>query len=488
MKKLILTFLPAVLATVLNAQRPASELVTTIATGNKFTQANQRSGNVLDRASDLSKTSTNEDQYFCDSVYGYMFYSYLDSSLNSKYIYLYDAKGHESTFEQYARDNTRNQWIIAIKHTTVYNSTDKMASRRSTYWDTNTKKLSGGWGFDNTFDENGNQIISESYELDTSNNQFVFSHKSEMSYNTNEKLDSSLNYDWDPVIGNWKITSRWVSTYDLDTILILSNLYIWDSLVNQWIDFQKTEFGYDPAGNQNLSLSFNWDKNSSQWMKADSFALAFNEFGQVTLMSFYNWNVNAAQWVGTWKTEEIYDGQKNRVAYISYQWDRINSQWVYDYKSNESYDENGRVVLILSYRYNSINSEWIIKAKEEYYYEENGLKYLSIYSSFIADQWYLGSKYYSYNSMHVLTDLVKPAMANSLVIYPNPAKEWINILSNDPLSNPIQLYNYKGQLLKTVTIDYGFNTINISNLESGLYFFKILSNQPSETYKFIKIE
>lgn len=113
----------------------------------------------------------------------------------------------------------------------------------------------------------------------------------------------------------------------------------------------------------------------------------------------------------------------------------------------------------------SINNEWINIYKDEYYYQENGLKYLSIFSSFIDDQWYLGSKYYSYNSIHALIDLVKPAMANSLVIYPNPAKEWINIRSNDPLSNLIQLYNYNGQLLKTVTIEHGLNKINISNLD-----------------------
>lgn len=69
MKKLILTFLSAVFATVLNAQLTASEMVTTITSGNKFTQVNQWSGDAFKkRVPDLSKTSSSGDPFFCDSV------------------------------------------------------------------------------------------------------------------------------------------------------------------------------------------------------------------------------------------------------------------------------------------------------------------------------------------------------------------------------------------------------------------------------------
>jgi hypothetical protein len=487
MKKLLVTFLPAVFATVLNAQITASEMATIIATGNKFIQENKRQGDILNKVPDFSQGSSSGNLFFCDSIHGYMFNQYADSSLDYKYTYSYDLHGNQSTFAQYVRDHSTNQWIIGLKDTTAYVSKDKLAFERMLYWDTNTKTLSGGWGYDHTFDANGNQIATVEYKMDTQSNQFVLSHKSESSCNSTGQLDSIMFYDWDPVIGNWEIASRWISTYDSDNILILSMNYNWDATANQWINSQKTDVGHDSSGNLTMRLTYNWDNNISQWIKTDSLVLAFNGFGDFTMMAQYNWDVIADRWIGIWKTEEIYDGQRHIVTSLNYQWNSNNNQWVYDYKSDESYDANGNVVLDLLYTYDILNNKWIPNSKSEYYYEENGLQYLRIFSSFNNDYWFLGSKYYYYNSVHVLTDLVNPATAGSLVIYPNPAKEWINIQSKDPLTNGIQLYNHKGQFLKSVNIEPGLNTIHISNLESGLYFIKILS-KPSETYKFIKTE
>jgi len=488
MKKLILTLLPVVLATVLYAQMTSSEMVTITVNGNKFTQENHWSGDVLKRVTDISKASSSGDLFFCDSVYGYMFNPLMDSSLNYKSIYTYDVNGNQSTYTDYIFDNICNNWIMEKKDTMAYNNMNKLTFKRRYFWDTNIKKLSSGWGYDITFDANGNQIKQVDYNLDTTNNQFVFSHKVETSYHSPGESDSSLHYNWNPVIGNWDITFKWKSTYNLDNVLISSNHYSWDTIDNLWINVEKRDYGYDSAGNMALEMSCNWDKNTSQWINANKIELTTNEYGMLTVMSSYGWDVDAEKWVGKWKIEEIYDEEGNRVTHMSYNWNMTISQWVYDYRYNEGYNANGKVVLALLEMWDSMNNEWIGYSKDEYYFEESGLLYLRIFSSLIDDHWYLGSKYYSYNSIHGLTDLVKPAQANSLVIYPNPAKEWINILSNDPLSNIIQLYNYNGQLLKTVIIEPGLNTINISNLESGLYFFKILSQQPSDAFKIIKVE
>jgi hypothetical protein len=64
-------------------------------------------------------------------------------------------------------------------------------------------------------------------------------------------------------------------------------------------------------------------------------------------------------------------------------------------------------------------------------------------------------------------------------LYPNPAVDQLNITLNQ--NTDIVIYNIMGQNVMTVEGHAGANTINISNLMSGVYFV----NAGTETQKFI---
>lgn len=70
-------------------------------------------------------------------------------------------------------------------------------------------------------------------------------------------------------------------------------------------------------------------------------------------------------------------------------------------------------------------------------------------------------------------------------IYPNPSSDYITIGVNHlHKNNEIQIYNSRGLLAKEVLVDIT-NTVNISDLPSGLYLVK-LKNDSSQIQKFIK--
>lgn len=56
---------------------------------------------------------------------------------------------------------------------------------------------------------------------------------------------------------------------------------------------------------------------------------------------------------------------------------------------------------------------------------------------------------------------------NSYIIYPNPAKNYVNIQS--PIAGTINIYNINGALVKTEILEAGMNKIDISKLSSGMY-------------------
>ncbi|WGD35270.1 T9SS type A sorting domain-containing protein [Olleya sp. YS] len=76
--------------------------------------------------------------------------------------------------------------------------------------------------------------------------------------------------------------------------------------------------------------------------------------------------------------------------------------------------------------------------------------------------------------------------ANTFSIYPNPAKNEISI-KTDISFDSVAIYNQLGQRVLQLNSDKLIdNTINISDLNSGIFFMKIKSNDKEQTIKFIK--
>jgi hypothetical protein len=73
---------------------------------------------------------------------------------------------------------------------------------------------------------------------------------------------------------------------------------------------------------------------------------------------------------------------------------------------------------------------------------------------------------------------------NELIIYPNPADQYFSIiLLSDFLFNEVIIYNMNGQIVKTHT---DINpTVDISSLQNGIYFIKLIGNERTIVKKLI---
>jgi len=62
----------------------------------------------------------------------------------------------------------------------------------------------------------------------------------------------------------------------------------------------------------------------------------------------------------------------------------------------------------------------------------------------------------------------------NITVYPNPAKEWFNVVSNARTEpKEVELFNNSGAKINTVKFDSKNQKINVSNLEAGVYFVRI---------------
>ena len=67
---------------------------------------------------------------------------------------------------------------------------------------------------------------------------------------------------------------------------------------------------------------------------------------------------------------------------------------------------------------------------------------------------------------------IKEEKNSKLVIYPNPAKEYV-ILENDMEGSAFELLDHSGRLLYSQVLKRGENRIDLKNISSGLYFVRI---------------
>ncbi|MTE28242.1 T9SS type A sorting domain-containing protein [Winogradskyella ouciana] len=73
---------------------------------------------------------------------------------------------------------------------------------------------------------------------------------------------------------------------------------------------------------------------------------------------------------------------------------------------------------------------------------------------------------------------------NSIVLHPNPSNGTVNVSGNMGSLNRIQVFSVTGALVKEV--ETTLDVIDISNLKSGLYFFKLLGDNATKTVRVIK--
>jgi len=72
---------------------------------------------------------------------------------------------------------------------------------------------------------------------------------------------------------------------------------------------------------------------------------------------------------------------------------------------------------------------------------------------------------------------------NNLSVYPNPAKNQVNIKLDR--NSVYSIYNINGRLLKQGKLLQGINTLNIKNIRRGIYFIRITDKQMELTKKLI---
>ena len=236
----------------------------------------------------------------------------------------------------------------------------------------------------------------------------------------------------------------------------------WNFSLQQWDSTHHLMQGYDNNGNENLRIYYNY--TSGSWQESTKYEYFFNASNFKTSSRFYKWD---GQWSILTRVFITPDANNNILTYTLDVWD--NNQWNPAIRYTNLFDLNYTVNDLVTPYWYTDNNMWVNRLSEQF----TGGVWVKSYSSLM------------FYSPQTISSISNPDMIE-VNVYPNPATNLVNIqLPISGNTRTIEIYDMKGALVLKQTLNG--NTLDISTLKKGAYYFMIPDNQKSYSGKLMKL-
>ena len=338
----------------------------------------------------------------------------------SKYEYAYNEHGQLLRERFYVATDSVRMIYTLMKLTECNYENEKKISTVNTYL------VDGVWKI---FDRNTYKYENDKLSVDTHesffSNQWNIDKKADYIYGAN-KLLSGIEYSV-LINGNFKQNEKAAYNYDPQSNQLLNIVNKILKQDNKWVDKTKTEFVYE-SGNLSLQTDFVWSDTIRTWRPTDRKEYVYNNTNpkKVTYKESYYTNNG---FVTTIEKEITLDSScptENLVLPVA---------------SN------------LPFKVQAENTIGASKTSAYFYSEFSG------------------------------TGIPKLTDAKDVVIYPNPARNTLNVQSNQTI-NRVEIFDISGKLLAIYLSS--FDKLDISGLAKAAYYVKVSNAIHDTTLKLIK--
>ena len=413
-----------------------------------------------------------------------------------KNTYTYDPSGNQTSYAFQYWDTTLTTWVNFYKYEYTYDAKHNMLTWSFTEWDTSSSDWRNMYKSEYTYDVNNNMLSDASYEWNSSSNDWEKSYKLEYTYDANNNKILQLNFGLNG--STWVQEFKTEFTYDGNNNLISENEYEWKSSTSTWENYSWILYTYT-----NNKLTFQnekkWDESSSSWVNKNRTNSTYNSNGKY--LSIFKDSYYSGAWHKTSEYLFEYDNNDHIISYIKRSlWD--GNSWHNNDKFNFRYNSmglcnGGNHETWFSGHWVSADAPWMMFLPEYFDYEYYG-KTETLLEQQI--RWFNSIKGYEYSVYYNgITDVKEKVATPSKYTleqnYPNPFNPSTKISYSLPKATHVSLkvYDVLGNEITTLVNknqsagNYKVN-FDASNLTSGVYFYKISTNNFSQVRKMMLIK
>lgn len=157
------------------------------------------------------------------------------------------------------------------------------------------------------------------------------------------------------------------------------------------------------------------------------------------------------------------------------------------YSTMIEWDDNQEVAL-WEVQYKMGNNDWTTVPVNDHFYLLENLLYDTLYLVRVRSVCNDGdtSDWTNAEEIQLLVG-IEEYLSNSIILFPNPAKEVVNVqYTIQNLTGNLHLFDVYGRLLQIVPITSETTSINVSGLADGIYFVRVITDQGVITKSFVK--
>ena len=365
-------------------------------------------------------------------------------------------------------------FLVLTLITTTFFGQDKLTSSLSEFFDGSSWLPINTSEF--TYDDDNNLTEIIDLDWDTGTSQWIKSEVSTYTYNANNKSVVELYQEYNGTTIEFQ--DRVSNTYNSEGFLI--QILEEDYLTSSWVNTSKINLEY-ANGNIVSGISSEW--NGVDWVfgeDSSKVAINYNANGTISSVVSDVWESNS--WFTAYRSVYSYDGNNRIVSQEEQVFD--GSAWVPEYKIEYAYDANGNaltekefyndngVFILESEETNTFDTSQLMANFVHPFKDKSGIDYLFSVNGIINKILTTTSvnRRTTYNYEEATASIPKFNLAD-VQVYPNPAKDVVNVSIQNVLIHKIEVYNLLGKKVLTSTE----SKINVENLPKGVYLLKIQS-------------
>ncbi len=364
------------------------------------------------------------------------------------------------------------------KETFYYDSNYNEVNYSYSSWSNADNKWNDLWKEEFKYDENGNQIEFISYSMGK-NGKIPF-YKFEYTYNDKDEMVKTNYHLWSKQKNDWDHSAKVITSYNENSKILRDSIVVWNISSAQWEPSELIEYEYRA---ENIIVRNNifihdvyiseWDKNTEEWIYTDR--VFYNTGYERYSIYRYNWMNESNKWEINQLSAHEYDEDHNMISV------RTTSDIGTWKPNNISYNR-------YSYDYNLGYSELVLpnqirNSYKRFYHHKITKKEIhrkeDVTDIKTSEDIYYYSPLGTTNTIDLNVQQVK--------VYPNPMDKVLYISASKKDFEYAMIYNITGSIVRSIILIDGLNTINVSELNKGIYLLKLKGkNKDAVTKRIIK--
>ncbi len=368
-----------------------------------------------------------------------------------KELMSYDANLNHTQSTYLEWDN--GAWLNDSRWSYTYNSNGDITYQLTEVWDNGSWVNETQWFY--TYDANGNQTVFEWQVWE--NGAWVGFMKWLSTYDANNLLTLFIQQMWDN--GAYADFTRTTYTYDANNHMSVA---ISEMFLGFWMNSSKENYTWDANGNNTEILTESWDMMTNSWVNQMKEMMSYGTNNLLTEMIMQEWD--GAAWRNLMKILHHYTNSLLTLSQ-TYQWD--GSSWANDTKTIHTYDAQNNLIESLNQTWDGNN--WVNDSRCTYTWGNP--------------------------TTSAEDNDITPADFELKQNYPNPFNPSTKIEFSlaEPSKVSLEVFDALGNIVSTLAsgeLAAGNYKIefNAKNLTSGIYFYKLTSNNFMITRKMMLIK